>query len=121
MLNPLRSGVDDPEMAEIAEERKQECYDLVRRRRKAVKRVGGLSFRDGSMIGLNKDILCHALNIVTNIRMQAVADLRRLRPAQPNPVDHHRWCPITFVVAPQEVEASSSGRTNRFGAHNDDP
>ena len=28
MLNLLRSGVDDPEMAEIAEECKQECYDL---------------------------------------------------------------------------------------------
>ncbi len=30
MLNPLRSGSDDPEMAEIAEECKQECYDLSR-------------------------------------------------------------------------------------------
>ncbi|MFP1557067.1 class Ia ribonucleoside-diphosphate reductase subunit beta [Escherichia coli] len=28
MLNLLRSGADDPEMAEIAEECKQECYDL---------------------------------------------------------------------------------------------
>lgn len=41
MLNLLRSGVDDPEMAEIAEECKQECYDLSAGGA-AGKRVGGL-------------------------------------------------------------------------------
>ncbi|HAB20655.1 MAG TPA: ribonucleotide-diphosphate reductase subunit beta, partial [Shigella sp.] len=29
-------------------------------------------FRDGSMIGLNKDILCQYVEYITNIRMQAV-------------------------------------------------
>lgn len=42
MLNLLRSGVDDPEMAEIAEECKQECYDLFVRAAQREK-LGGLS------------------------------------------------------------------------------
>lgn len=43
MLNLLRSGVDDPEMASIAEECKQACYDLFVQAAQQEKRVGGLS------------------------------------------------------------------------------
>ncbi|WP_424585717.1 ribonucleotide-diphosphate reductase subunit beta, partial [Acinetobacter baumannii] len=58
MLNLLRSGSDDPEMAEIAEECKQECYDLFVLAAQQEKEWADYLFRDGSMIGLNKDILC---------------------------------------------------------------
>ncbi len=72
MLNLLRSGVDDPEMAEIAEECKQECYDLFVQAAQQEKEWADYLFRDGSMIGLNKDILCQYVEYITNIRMQAV-------------------------------------------------
>ncbi|STI74881.1 ribonucleotide-diphosphate reductase subunit beta [Escherichia coli] len=45
-------------MAEIAEECKQECYDLFVQAAQQEKDWADYLFRDGSMIGLNKDILC---------------------------------------------------------------
>lgn len=97
MLNLLRSGVDDPEMAEIAEECKQECYDLFVQAAQQEKEWADYLFRDGSMIGLNKDILCQYVEYITNIRMQAVGLDLRSRPA---PTQSRGsipgWCPITF-------------------------
>ena len=54
MLNLLRSGQDDPEMAEIAGRMRAKSYDLFVEGRK--KRGAEYHF-EGSMIGLNKDIL----------------------------------------------------------------
>ena len=59
-------------MAEIAEECKQECYDLFVQAARQEKDWADYLFRDGSMIGLNKDILCQYVEYITNIRMQAV-------------------------------------------------
>lgn len=96
MLNLLRSGADDPEMAEIAEECKQECYDLFVQAAQQEKDWADYLFRDGSMIGLNKDILCQYVEYITNIRMQAVGLIRRSRRA---PTRSHGstpgWCLIT--------------------------
>ena len=47
MLNLLRSGADDPEMAEIAEECKQECYDLFVQAAQQEKDWADYLFRDG--------------------------------------------------------------------------
>lgn len=41
MLNLMRSGVDDPEMAEIAAELQDECFQLFKKRRNR-KRMGGI-------------------------------------------------------------------------------
>lgn len=107
MLNLLRSGSDDPEMAEIAEECKQECYDLFVLAAQQEKEWADYLFRDGSMIGLNKDILCQYVEYITNIRMQAVGlDL----PFQTCPTRSHGSTPLVsdnVQVAPQEVEVSS--------------
>ncbi|MDI4577529.1 ribonucleotide-diphosphate reductase subunit beta, partial [Escherichia coli] len=65
MLNLLRSGSDDPEMAEVAEECKQECYDLFVLAAQQEKEWADYLFRDGSMIGLNKDILCQYVEYIT--------------------------------------------------------
>lgn len=95
MLNLLRSGADDPEMAEIAEECKQECYDLFVRAAQQEKDWADYLFRDGSMIGLNKDILCQYVEYITNIRMQAVGLICRSRRAPTRSVDQYGWCLIT--------------------------
>ncbi|VEA01669.1 ribonucleoside-diphosphate reductase 1 subunit beta [Salmonella enterica subsp. salamae] len=108
MLNLLRSGVDDPEMAEIAEECKQECYDLFVQAAQQEKEWADYLFRDGSMIGLNKDILCQYVEYITNIRMQAVGLDLPFRPAPTQSPWINTWLVSDNVqVAPQEVEVSS--------------
>ncbi|HLU04856.1 MAG TPA: class Ia ribonucleoside-diphosphate reductase subunit beta [Advenella sp.] len=109
MLNILRSGEDDPEMAEIANETREQCFDLFKQAALQEKEWAEYLFKGGSMIGLNKDILCQYVEYITNLRMQAVG----LQPAFPgvrqNPIPWiNAWLSSDNVqVAPQEVEISS--------------
>ncbi len=108
MLNLLRSGQDDPEMAEIAAECEQECYDLFVQAAEQEKEWADYLFSEGSMIGLNKDILCQYVEYITNIRMQAVG-LKLPFETRSNPIPWiNAWLVSDNVqVAPQEVEVSS--------------
>lgn len=108
MLNLLRSGQDDPEMAEIAAECEQECYNLFVQAAEQEKEWADYLFSEGSMIGLNKDILCQYVEYITNIRMQAVG-LKLPFEARSNPIPWiNAWLVSDNVqVAPQEVEVSS--------------
>ena len=108
MLNLMRSGEDDPEMAEIAKECEQECYDLFVLAAQQEKEWASYLFRDGSMIGLNKDILCQYVDYITNIRMQAVGlDLPFTTRSNPIPWINTWLVSDNVQVAPQEVEVSS--------------
>ncbi|WP_323084876.1 class Ia ribonucleoside-diphosphate reductase subunit beta [Providencia alcalifaciens] len=108
MLNLLRSGQDDPEMAEIATECEDECYRLFVDAAEQEKEWAEYLFSEGSMIGLNKDILCQYVEYITNIRMQAVG-LKLPFEARSNPIPWiNAWLVSDNVqVAPQEVEVSS--------------
>ncbi|MDN6549300.1 MAG: ribonucleotide-diphosphate reductase subunit beta [Enterobacterales bacterium] len=108
ILNLMRSGQDDPEMAEIAVECEQQCYDLFVLAAQQEKEWAEYLFRDGSMIGLNKDILCQYVEYITNIRMQAVG-LGLPFQTRSNPIPWiNAWLVSDNVqVAPQEVEVSS--------------
>ena len=108
MLNLLRSGQDDPEMAEIAAECEEECYRLFVDAAEQEKEWAEYLFSEGSMIGLNKDILCQYVEYITNIRMQAVG-LKLPFEARSNPIPWiNAWLVSDNVqVAPQEVEVSS--------------
>lgn len=108
ILNIMASGQDDPEMAEIAEECKQEAYDLFVAAAEQEKEWADYLFKDGSMIGLNKDILVQYVEYITNIRMQAVG-LPLPFQARSNPIPWiNAWLVSDNVqVAPQEVEVSS--------------
>lgn len=108
MLNLMSSGQDDPEMAVIATECQQQCYDLFVLAAEQEKEWAEYLFRDGSMIGLNKDILCQYIEYITNIRMQAVG-LPTPFAARSNPIPWiNAWLVSDNVqVAPQEVEVSS--------------
>ena len=107
-LNLLRSGQDDPEMAEIALECQQECHDLFVLAAQQEKDWAEYLFKDGSMIGLNKDILCQYVEYITNIRMQAVGLTAPFK-TRSNPIPWiNAWLVSDNVqVAPQEVEVSS--------------
>ncbi|OOF40175.1 ribonucleotide-diphosphate reductase subunit beta [Rodentibacter mrazii] len=108
ILNIMAAGQDDPEMAEIAEECKQEAYDLFLAAAEQEKEWADYLFKDGSMIGLNKDILVQYVEYITNIRMQAVG-LPLPFQARSNPIPWiNAWLVSDNVqVAPQEVEVSS--------------
>ncbi len=109
ILNLLRSGLDDPEMAEIAAECEQDCFDLFKRAALQEKEWAEYLFKDGSMIGLNKDILGQYIEYITNLRMMAVGLQPAFEGANQNPIPWiNAWLSSDNVqVAPQEVELSS--------------
>ncbi|UDG81352.1 Ribonucleoside-diphosphate reductase 1 subunit beta [Candidatus Profftia lariciata] len=108
ILNLMRLGLDDPEMSIIAIECKQQCYDLFVLAAEQEKEWANYLFRDGSMIGLNEDILCQYIEYITNIRMQSVG-LNVPFQIHSNPIPWiNSWLISDNVqVAPQEVEVSS--------------
>ncbi len=109
MLNILRDGHDDPEMAEIARELQDECFNLFKTAAEQEKEWAAYLFKDGSMLGLNKDILCQYVEFITNVRMQAVGLPLAFDADRQNPLPWiNTWLNSDNVqVAPQEVEISS--------------
>lgn len=108
MLNIMASGEDDPEMGEIAKECEAQAYEIFRRAAQQEKEWAEYLFKDGSMIGLNKDILCQYVEYITNIRMQAIG-LTPVFSTTQNPIPWiNAWLVSDNVqVAPQESEISS--------------
>ncbi|WP_260258325.1 class Ia ribonucleoside-diphosphate reductase subunit beta [Vibrio intestinalis] len=109
MINLLRNGQDDFTFMQIAEEAKQECFDLFKAAAEQEKEWAEYLFKDGSMIGLNKDILCQYVEYITNVRMQAVGLGAAYPEATSNPIPWiNAWLSSDNVqVAPQEAEISS--------------
>ncbi|ETD73062.1 ribonucleotide-diphosphate reductase subunit beta [Pelistega indica] len=109
MLNIMRSGNDDPEMAFVARDLEEECFNLFKVAAEQEKEWAAYLFKDGSMIGLNKDILIQYVEYITNIRMQAVGLAPAFPGASQNPIPWiNAWLTSDNVqVAPQEVEISS--------------
>ena len=93
----------------IAKECKKECEDIFYRASKQEKDWARYLFKEGSMIGLNKEILYQYVEYITNIRMKSVG-LDAVYPhATQNPIPWiNTWLVSDNVqVAPQEVELSS--------------
>ncbi|WP_428774922.1 class Ia ribonucleoside-diphosphate reductase subunit beta [Vibrio sp.] len=109
MINLLRNGQDDFSFMQIAEECKQECFDLFKAAAEQEKEWAEYLFKDGSMIGLNRDILCQYVEYITNIRMQAVGLPVAYPESTSNPIPWiNAWLSSDNVqVAPQEAEISS--------------
>lgn len=108
ILNMFATGQDDEEMREIAEECKQASYDLFLEAAEQEKEWAEYLFKDGSMIGLNKEILCQYVEYITNIRMQAIGlDMPFKVTTNPIPWVNSWLVSDNVQVAPQEVEVSS--------------
>lgn len=108
MLKLMNNGQDDKEMSEIAIECRQECMDLFLLAVKQEKEWAEYLFKDGSMLGLNKDILCQYIEYITNIRLQSVGlDLPFKIKNNPIPWINSWLTSDNVQVAPQEVEVSS--------------
>ena len=109
ILNIMKSGVDDPEMAEIATELEEESFEIFRKAAEQEKEWAAYLFKDGSTIGLNKEILCQYVEYITNLRMLSVGLKPCFENATANPIPWiNAWLSSDAVqVAPQEVEISS--------------
>lgn len=109
MLNLMRGGAEGAEWAEIAAELQDECFELFKKAANQEKEWAEYLFKDGSMIGLNKDILCQYVEYITNARMLAVGLPPAFEKATQNPIPWiNAWLSSDNVqVAPQEVEISS--------------
>ena len=107
MLIKLLPG-DDADFAKLKEETKAECEALFLQAAKQEKAWAEYLFKDGSMIGLNKQLLCDYVDWLTCKRMTAVGLNCGIKPGS-NPLPWTaKWIAGADVqVAPQETEISS--------------
>ncbi len=108
MINLLRSGEDDAEMAQIAAEQEQAVIKIFKDAAEQEKQWAAYLFKDGSMIGLNTNILQDYVEYITNVRLKAL-NLAPLFANKSNPLPWmNNWLVSDNVqVAPQESEISS--------------
>jgi ribonucleoside-diphosphate reductase beta chain len=108
ILNLWAKGKDDPEMAEIAEECKEEATAIFMNAVEQEKEWAAYLFQHGSMIGLNKDILCQYVEFIANHRMSAIG-LGQPFSVKSNPLPwmNNYLNSDNVQVAPQESEISS--------------
>lgn len=108
MINLLRSGEDDAEMAQIALEQQDEVIKIFRDAAEQEKQWASYLFKDGSMIGLNTSILQDYVEYITNVRLKAL-NLEPIFANKSNPLPWmNNWLVSDNVqVAPQESEISS--------------
>ena len=108
ILNIFASGQEGNEWKEIAEECNLDAFNLFYEAAEQEKEWAEYLFKDGSMIGLNKDILCQYVEFITNQRLKAVG-LPTMFEIHQNPIPwiNAHLSSDTVQVAPQETEMSS--------------
>ena len=108
MINILASGQEGEEWKNIAEECQLDAFNLFYEAVEQEKQWAEYLFKDGSMIGLNKDILCQYVEYITNQRLVAVG-LPKMFEIDQNPIPWiNNWLNSDNIqVAPQETEISS--------------
>lgn len=108
LLNIMKSGLDDPEMAIIAKECENISYKLFIETVEQEKEWAKYLFSYGTILGLNEKILFDYIEYITNIRMKAIK-LKMPFKIYSNPIPWiDTWLTSDNVqVAAQEVEISS--------------
>ena len=108
MINLMRDGKDDLDMKAIAIECDSEVIQMFKDAANQEKDWAEYLFRDGSMIGLNAEILKQYLEYITNIRMSAL-NMKPIFQQTTNPLPWlNHWLDSDNVqVAPQETEITS--------------
>ena len=108
ILNNWFSGKDDPEMKEIADELKDEGLQIFMDVVEQEKEWAQYLFKDGSMIGLNAEILNQYIEYISNQRLQAIGyDMPFNIKSNPLPWMNAYLVSDNVQVAPQETEISS--------------
>ncbi|WP_281557237.1 class Ia ribonucleoside-diphosphate reductase subunit beta [Thalassomonas sp. RHCl1] len=108
ILNNWMSGKDDPEMQEISEQMKDQALQIFLDVVDQEKEWAQYLFKDGSMIGLNAEILNQYIEYISSQRLAAIG-LTSPFTIKSNPLP---WMNAYLVsdnvqVAPQETEISS--------------
>ena len=100
---------DDPDFAKIAKECEQEVIDMFIEAINQEKEWAKYLFKDGSMIGLNTELLSDYIEWIGNKRMTAIGIKSPLSVPRANPLPWtQKWISGAEVqVAPQETEISS--------------
>jgi len=100
---------DDKDFAKIKQECEQEVKDIFVQAVDQEKAWAEYLFKDGSMIGLNKQLLSEYVEWLANKRMTAIGVDSHYKVGQSNPLPWtQKWIAGAEVqVAPQEVELSS--------------
>ena len=110
VLKLWQQGKDDPQMAKIAKECEEEVYDLWRECVAEEKAWAEYLFKDGSMIGLNAQLLHRYVEYIANRRLKALGyDAIFDQPQNNNPLPwtQHWLSSAGLQVAPQETEVES--------------
>lgn len=108
IINLWNKGKDDPEMAEIAMELRDEATKIFTDAVEQEKAWANYLFKDGSMIGLNKEILCQYIEYIADQRMKAIGfDSPYSINGNPLPWMNNYLASDNVQVAPQETEISS--------------
>lgn len=109
MINLLQSGRDDNQMAQIAQDCQEEAIAIFRNAAEQEKAWAKYLFKDGSMIGLNENILTQYVEYITNLRMEAIGLPPLFTHSKTNPIPWiNAWLASDNVqVAPQESEITS--------------
>jgi ribonucleoside-diphosphate reductase beta chain len=98
---------EDPEFAKIAEETKAECVQMFQSVIDQEKEWAKYLFKDGSMIGLNEQLLCDYVEWIGHKRMAAIGLNGKSVGTNPLPWTQ-KWISGSDVqVAPQETEITS--------------
>jgi|TARA_R100001377_G_scaffold69602_1_gene44932 ribonucleoside-diphosphate reductase beta chain len=108
ILNNWKSGKDDPEMKVISEELRDEGLQIFLDVVDQEKEWAQYLFKDGSMIGLNADILNQYIEYISNQRLTAIGfDAPYDIKSNPLPWMNAYLVSDNVQVAPQETEISS--------------
>lgn len=108
ILNNWRTGKDDPEMKVISEELRDEGLQIFLDVVDQEKEWAQYLFKDGSMIGLNADILNQYIEYISNQRLTAIGfDAPYDIKSNPLPWMNSYLVSDNVQVAPQETEISS--------------
>ncbi|CAL4042396.1 Ribonucleoside-diphosphate reductase 1 subunit beta [Buchnera aphidicola (Phyllaphis fagi)] len=108
IINILKNHENDKDMIQIINNSKEESMNLFIQAAQQEKQWAEYLFKDGSILGLNKNILWKYIEYITNMRMQAI-NLPIVFKKQKNPIPWiNNWLMSDNVqIAPQEVENSS--------------
>lgn len=108
IINNWMTGKDDPEMAEIAQEMKEQGFQIFMDVVEQEKEWAQYLFKDGSMIGLNAEILNQYIEYISNQRLTAIGfDAPFNVKSNPLPWMNAYLVSDNVQVAPQETEISS--------------
>lgn len=108
ILNNWASGNDDPEMAEISRELRDKGFQVFMDVVEQEKEWADYLFKDGSMIGLNAEILKQYIEYIANQRLNTIGfDAPFSIKNNPLPWINAYLVSDNVQVAPQEAEISS--------------